>query len=91
MWIKVIVIILMLAILFSLFRGLFFLTKGGEDSSKNVVKSLAWRIGLSLLLFIIIVLLDYYGVINMREGVLPINAEQQEAIQSKTSNEPIQP
>jgi len=73
MWVKVVVIILMLAILFSLFRGLFFLNKGGEENSRKLVKSLAWRIGLSLLLFITVLLLDHYGVINMREGVLPVD------------------
>ena len=46
MWVKVVIIILMLAILFSLFRGLFFLNKGGEENSRKVVKSLAWRIAL---------------------------------------------
>ena len=91
MWIKVVVIILMLAILFSLFRGLFFLTKGGEENSKQLLKSLIWRIGLSLLLFITVILLDYFGVINVREGVLPVDPQQQEATVEDPSNEPEQP
>jgi hypothetical protein len=91
MWVKVVVIILMLAILFSLFRGLFFLTKGGEENSKKLLKSLAWRIGLSLLLFITVILLDYYGVINMREGVLPVDTEQQQVTPEQPSNEPDKP
>lgn len=73
MWVKVVIIILMLAILFSLFRGLFFLTKGGEQNSKQLLKSLSWRIGLSIALFIAIMLLDYFGVIDMRKGILPVD------------------
>lgn len=86
MWIKVVVIILMLAILFSLFRGLFFLAKGGgEENSKKMLKSLTWRIGLSLALFIALMLLDYFDVINLREGVLPVDTTQEAVV-----NEPKQ-
>lgn len=80
MWVKIVVIILMLAILFSLFRGLFFLTKGGEENSKQLLKSLMWRIGLSLALFILVLLLDHFGVINMREGVLPVDPVEESSI-----------
>lgn len=82
MWVKVVVIILMLAILFSLFRGLFFLNKGGEENSRKLVKSLSWRIGLSLLLFIAVILLDHYGVINMRKGVLPVDTTPESAVET---------
>ncbi|GAA4359038.1 twin transmembrane helix small protein [Kangiella marina] len=84
MWVKVVVIILMLAILFSLFRGLFFLNKGGEENSRKLVKSLSWRIGLSLLLFIVVLLLDHYGVINMRKGVLPVDTSQESVVDETT-------
>ncbi|AOE48996.1 twin transmembrane helix small protein [Kangiella sediminilitoris] len=86
MWVKVVVIILMLAILFSLFRGLFFLTKGGEENSKQLLRSLMWRIGLSLALFIIVILLDYFGVINMREGVLPVDPAQEAVTDERNNN-----
>ncbi|GAA4345133.1 twin transmembrane helix small protein [Kangiella taiwanensis] len=82
MWVKVVVIILMLAILFSLFRGLFFLNKGGEENSRKLVKSLSWRIGLSLLLFIVVMLLDHYGVLNMREGVLPVETTPESTVET---------
>lgn len=71
MWIKILLIILMVTILFSLFRGLFFLGKGGEDSSKKLVRALTWRIGLSILLFILIILLNYFGVLQLRDTILP--------------------
>lgn len=76
MWIKIFVIILMLAILFSLFRGLFFLGKGGEDSSKKILKSLSWRIGLTIALFALIILLHYFGVIELRGSLLPVSTDK---------------
>jgi len=54
MIIKILIAILMLAILFSLFRSLFFLVTE-KDDSKKVVKNLSWRIGLSIVLFVMIV------------------------------------
>lgn len=71
MLIKIFVIILMLVILFSLFRGLFFLGKGGEGSSKKLLTSLSWRIGLTIALFALIIALHYFGVIELRSGLLP--------------------
>ena len=60
MTIKIIVIIIMIIILFSLGSSMFFLLR---DSGKtnNVVKALTWRIGLSLTLFIIILLAFSFG------------------------------
>ncbi|GAA0206092.1 hypothetical protein GCM10009123_11950 [Kangiella japonica] len=91
MWIKVVVIILILAILFSLFRGLFFLTKGGEENSKKLLKSLAWRLGLSALLFITILLLHYFEVINLRQSVLPVDQTQQQSTIDSPNDEQQQP
>ncbi len=70
-WLKLIVIIFMLMILFSLFRGLFFLTKGGDESKKQLLKSLQWRIALSTLLFAAILALHYFGIIDLRTQLLP--------------------
>jgi hypothetical protein len=52
----------MLAILFSLFRSLFFLMT--QKDGKRTVKNLSWRIGMSLLLFILLVVGVYTGVIE---------------------------
>lgn len=71
-YLNIIVIIFMLAILFSLFRGLLFLGKGDPESSKKLLKSLQWRIALSSLLFVGILLLHYFEVINLRTQILPI-------------------
>jgi hypothetical protein len=50
---KLIVILFLIAILYSLGSGLFFLVKH-ESKSMNVVKALTWRVGLSLFLFILL-------------------------------------
>lgn len=72
-WLNILVIIFMLAILFSLFRGLFFLGRGDPESSKQLLKSLKWRIALSTLLFLTLMTLDHFDVINLRSQVCEIN------------------
>lgn len=62
MLIKILIVIAMLFVLFTLFRSLYFLTT--EKDSKKTVKSLSWRIGLSILLFILILIGIYTGVIE---------------------------
>jgi DUF2909 family protein len=52
--IKAIIIILFIFILYALGSALFFLVKG--DDSERMVKALTWRIGLSLLLFLILMI-----------------------------------
>jgi Na+/H+ antiporter NhaD/arsenite permease-like protein len=63
MLIKILIVIAMLIILFSLFRSLFFLTTEKQDSKRTVI-NLKWRIGLSILLFILIVVGIVTGVIE---------------------------
>jgi len=60
---KIIIAILMFAILFSLFRSLYFLATEKSDSKKTV-KGLSWRIGLSISLFVIIVIGIFLGWIE---------------------------
>jgi len=50
MLVKIIIILFLLIILYSLGSGLYFLV-WGKKGSDSVVKALTWRIGLSLLLF----------------------------------------
>lgn len=52
---KIIVLFIMLIILFALGSGLFFLVKD-VGKSKRTVKALSWRIGLSLALFIFLLI-----------------------------------
>ena len=60
MIVKIIIVLAMLAILFSLFRSLYFLTTEKSDSNKTV-KNLSWRIGLSIALFVLIVISIFMG------------------------------
>ena len=54
MIVKILIITVMIAILFSLFRALYFLAKDDKDS-KRTANSLRWRIGLSIALFLLII------------------------------------
>ena len=61
--IKIGVAIAMLAILASLFSGAFFLVRD-DSGSRRVVRALSWRIGLSVGLFALILILVLTGVIE---------------------------
>lgn len=51
--IKAIVILLLVSVFFSLGSALYFLIRD-RDNSDRIVKALTWRIGLSLLIFVIL-------------------------------------
>lgn len=53
MLVKIIILLFILFILYSLGSGLYFLVKEKSRSTK-VVKALTWRIGLSVVLFILL-------------------------------------
>jgi len=61
MLIKIIIVIAMFAILFSLFRSLYFLTT--QKNSDKTLSNLRWRIGLSVLLFVLLIVGIYSGII----------------------------
>jgi succinate dehydrogenase hydrophobic anchor subunit len=60
---KVIIVLLLFTILFNLGSGLFHLIKD-EPGSTGVVKSLTWRMGLSIALFLLIMLAGWLGLIT---------------------------
>ncbi|MAW49147.1 MAG: hypothetical protein CMQ85_03480 [Gammaproteobacteria bacterium] len=60
---KVIFIFLFLLIIISLFSSLFFLVKD-KDNKKRVVNALKIRVGLSVLLFIILIIMYLNGYIQ---------------------------
>lgn len=60
--IKAILVLLLLAILFVLFRGLYFLVKD-PDSSKRTVNSLTWRVGLSVALLLLLIIAIKTGLL----------------------------
>lgn len=63
MLIKIVIAILMLAILFTLFRSLYFLASE-KTESKKTARGLSWRIGLSITLFSIILIGIMFGWIE---------------------------
>lgn len=61
---KVLIVVLMLAVIVSLFSGLVFLIKD-DGKSNRVVNSLAVRVGLSLLLLILILVALWHGDLTL--------------------------
>lgn len=62
-WIKIGIVAAMIAILFSLGSGLFYLM-ADKGQSRRTVKALTWRISLSIILFLLVVLGLVTGVIS---------------------------
>ncbi len=60
--IRLLVVLLLLAIVVSLFSGLFFLYRD-RDSGVRTAKLLTWRIGLSILLFLLLLIGFRFGFI----------------------------
>lgn len=61
---KVLIVFLMLAVVVSLFSGLFFLIKDGGKTNR-VVNSLAVRVTLSILLLAVILIALWQGAITL--------------------------
>lgn len=66
---KIIFIVLFFSMIASLVSGLVGLMNGRKDSSR-VLKSLAWRVGLSIALLVFLILLDAFGVVAFH-GITP--------------------
>ena len=64
---KILVIVLLLAIVGSLASALFFLVHD-QGKSKRMVNALAVRVGLSLLLFLMLMAGHYFGLIPGKLG-----------------------
>ena len=60
MFIKIAVVLVLIVILGSLFSALFFLNKD-KSGSDRTVKALTMRIGLSIALFIALIIAAYFG------------------------------
>ena len=59
---KIVVVLLLLVVIASLFSGLFFLFKD-KGQSTRMVKALTIRVGLSIVIFILLMAGYYFGVI----------------------------
>jgi hypothetical protein len=62
MLIKTFVVLMLIAIVGSLFSALFFLFKD-RDSGVRTARALTWRIGLSFTLFVLLMAGFYFGLI----------------------------
>lgn len=60
---KILVVLLLFVIIASLFSALYFLAKD-KDGGVRTVKALTLRIGLSITLFIMLLLAYYFGLIG---------------------------
>ena len=76
MWVKIIIIVAFLGILFSLGSALFFMVND-KGQSKRSAKALTWRIGLSAGLFGLLMLLAALGYIKPH-GLAPAMPPAQE-------------
>lgn len=61
---KALIVVLMLAVMASLFSGLFFLIKDGGKSNR-VVNSLAVRVALSIILLVVILIALWQGSLTL--------------------------
>jgi heme/copper-type cytochrome/quinol oxidase subunit 4 len=62
---RIVIIILLFAVIASLFSGLYFVYKDKGNSNRAVI-SLTIRIGLSILVFVILIVSYYFGWITER-------------------------
>ena len=63
--IKLLIVVLLLAVIASLFSGLFFLVKD-DASLKRTVKALTWRVSLSVVAIVVIVIAAMAGFIPVK-------------------------
>lgn len=65
MLVKIIIVIFLIAIMYSLASGLYYLARQRNKSdSIRVVKALTWRISLSLLLLVLLFIAYVFGLIK---------------------------
>jgi heme/copper-type cytochrome/quinol oxidase subunit 4 len=62
---RIVIIILLFAVIASLFSGLYFVYKDKGNSNRAVI-SLTIRVGLSVLVFVILIVSYYFGWITER-------------------------
>jgi len=64
MVIKYLILAMLVLILISLGKALFHLSSARDDDGKKMVTALAWRIGLSVALFVLLIVAYYSGWIE---------------------------
>jgi hypothetical protein len=69
MIIKILILVVLAAIVLSLFTGLGFLVRGGDNQSKGMVNALTVRIVLSVLLFILLFVAWHMGLLTPHANI----------------------
>ena len=77
MAIKILIIVFIIVILYSLGSALFFLVKDHGEGDRTV-KRLTWRIGLSIVLFLFLWIAHQMGWIEEKRGPIGLQMPQQE-------------
>ncbi|HUI59636.1 MAG TPA: twin transmembrane helix small protein [Steroidobacteraceae bacterium] len=70
-WIRLSVLAVLVAIIASLGSALFHLSRGTEQGSRRLARALTLRIGLSVVLFVLLMLAWYFGLISPHGLALP--------------------
>lgn len=78
MAIKILIIVFIIVILYSLGSALFFLVKDHGEGDRTV-KRLTWRIGLSIVLFLFLWLANQMGWIEPNSGPVGMQMKEQPA------------
>lgn len=73
LWFKILIMVLLLASVVSLFLALSSMLKGGSAQGKTV-KALAWRVGFSVAVFLLLVLSMVMGWVKPH-GVAPVQTQ----------------
>lgn len=82
LWVKILVLVLLALVVVSLFRALGAMMRG-ESASGKTVRALAWRVGLSLAVFVLLLIsmqmgwIEPHDVNPTRRGGQPIVPEQE--------------
>ena len=77
MAIKILIILFIIVILYSLGSAMFFLVKDHGEGDRTV-KRLTWRIGLSIVLFLFLWIAHQVGWIEEKRGPVGLQLPQQE-------------
>jgi hypothetical protein len=78
--VKIIILLLLGFVMISLFSGLYFLVKD-KGQSNRTVNALSWRIGLSLLAIVVVLIAGATGVIDFNPS--PLSGQDAAAEQSR--------
>ena len=84
---KLLIFIFMAFTVYNLFRGLYFLVSG-KEGGKGTARSLTWRIGLSMALFLLLIVLKLTGIVQPHAlNERPASAPAAEPEQGKSLEE----